>query len=127
AGRNVRQNGQDLNVAAIPSASRCCRESVPPPPLALGRKKLAAFSALGGGFLRFPIGDRRCNRTRASASKRPATRAQAPTSGWKRRFSKRPSNMPQGQKKQLRQNGKDPARRYRLLERAQSFSPFNSF
>src|SRR5499427_1751202 len=27
-------------------------------------KKLAAFSALGGGFLRFPIGDRRCNRTR---------------------------------------------------------------
>ena len=34
--------------------------------LALDRKKLAAFSALGGGFLRFPIGDRRCNRTRAS-------------------------------------------------------------
>jgi len=33
--------------------------------LALDRKKLAAFSALGGGFLRFPIGDRRCNRTRA--------------------------------------------------------------
>ena len=32
----------------------------------LDRKKLAAFSALGGGFLRFPIGDRRCNRTRAS-------------------------------------------------------------
>src|SRR5262245_40448625 len=29
-------------------------------------KKLAAFSALGGGFLLFPIGDRRCNRTRAS-------------------------------------------------------------
>jgi len=26
---------------------------------------LAAFSALGGGFLRFPIGDRRCKRTRA--------------------------------------------------------------
>src|SRR5262249_32855071 len=24
------------------------------------------FSALGGGFLLFPIGDRRCNRTRAS-------------------------------------------------------------
>src|SRR5262245_8820832 len=36
--------------------------------LALDRKKLAAFSALGGGFLRFPIGDRRCNRTRASVS-----------------------------------------------------------
>src|SRR5262249_41318178 len=34
--------------------------------LALNRKKLAAFSALGGGFLLFPIGDRRCNRTRAS-------------------------------------------------------------
>src|SRR5262249_15048202 len=34
--------------------------------LALDRKKLAAFSALGGGFLPFPIGDRRCNRTRAS-------------------------------------------------------------
>src|SRR5215472_355385 len=34
--------------------------------LAVDRKKLAAFSALGGGFLRFPIGDRRCNRTRAS-------------------------------------------------------------
>src|SRR5262249_23621722 len=29
-------------------------------------KKLAAFSALGGRFLQFPIGDRRCNRTRAS-------------------------------------------------------------
>src|SRR5262249_38816167 len=34
--------------------------------LTLDRKKLAGFSALGGGFLRFPIGDRRCNRTRAS-------------------------------------------------------------
>jgi hypothetical protein len=34
--------------------------------LAAHRKKLAAFSALGGGFLLFPIGDRRCNRTRAS-------------------------------------------------------------
>src|SRR5262249_11923872 len=40
-----------------------CREIAA---LALDRKKLAAFSALGGGFLRFPIGDRRCNRTRAS-------------------------------------------------------------
>src|SRR5262249_15856679 len=28
--------------------------------------EVAAFSALSGGFLRFPIGDRRCNRTRAS-------------------------------------------------------------
>src|SRR5262249_45112651 len=37
-----------------------------PRALALDRKKLAAFSALGGGFLLFPIGDRRCNRTRAS-------------------------------------------------------------
>src|SRR5215469_14968342 len=27
---------------------------------------MLSFSALGGGFLRFPIGDRRCNRTRAS-------------------------------------------------------------
>ena len=38
----------------------------PNPALVLDRKKLAAFSALGGGFLLFPIGDRRCNRTRAS-------------------------------------------------------------
>jgi len=37
------------------------------PPSPLDRKKLAAFSAFGGGFLRFPIGDRRCNGTRASA------------------------------------------------------------
>src|SRR5262249_7282097 len=29
-------------------------------------KSWGAFSALGGGFLLFPIGDRRCNRTRAS-------------------------------------------------------------
>src|SRR5262249_40436360 len=42
-------------------------------------KKLAAFSAAAGRFLLFPIGDRRCNGTRASASKRPVTRAQAPT------------------------------------------------
>ena len=35
-------------------------------PSALDGKKLAAFSATGGRFLRFPIGDRRCNRTRAS-------------------------------------------------------------
>jgi len=39
--------------------------SDPPAALALDRKKLAAFSAVGGGFLLFPIGDRRCNRTRA--------------------------------------------------------------
>src|SRR5262249_59343250 len=32
----------------------------------LDEKKLAVFSALAGRFLRFPIGDRRCNRTRAS-------------------------------------------------------------
>src|SRR5215471_17508108 len=38
----------------------------PRPPSRSTGKKLAAFSALGGGFLRFPIGDRRCNRTRAS-------------------------------------------------------------
>ena len=36
------------------------------PPLVLDRKKLAAFSAAAGRFLQFPIGDRRCNRTRAS-------------------------------------------------------------
>src|SRR5262249_23808173 len=30
------------------------------------RKKLAAFSAAAGRFLQFPIGDRRCKRTRAS-------------------------------------------------------------
>src|SRR5262249_38537041 len=34
--------------------------------LVLDRKKLAAFSAAAGRFLRSPIGDRRCNRTRAS-------------------------------------------------------------
>src|SRR5262249_36064184 len=34
--------------------------------LALDRKKLATFSAAAGRFLQFPIGDRRCNRTRAS-------------------------------------------------------------
>src|SRR5262249_22150726 len=32
-----------------------------------------------GRFLQFPIGDRRCKRTRASVSKRPVTRAQALT------------------------------------------------
>src|SRR5262249_39597201 len=47
--------------------------------LALHRKKLAAFSAAAGRFLRFPIGDRRGTRMRASASKRPVTRAQALT------------------------------------------------
>src|SRR6516164_11271489 len=46
---------------------------------ALDRKKLAAFSAAAGRFLRFPIGDRRGTRMRASASKRPVTRAQALT------------------------------------------------
>src|SRR5262245_27096591 len=49
----------------------------PPAALALDGKKLAAFSATAGRLLRFPIGDRRCNETRASASKRPGTRAQA--------------------------------------------------
>src|SRR5215813_13333809 len=45
----------------------CCRRlKTSHSNLALDRKKLAAFSALGGGFLRFPIGDRRCNRTRVS-------------------------------------------------------------
>src|SRR5262249_53956229 len=39
---------------------------VPPAALVLDRKKLAAFSAAAGRFLQFPIGDRRCNRTRAS-------------------------------------------------------------
>ena len=35
---------------------------------ASNRKKLAAFSAAAGRFLQFPIGDRRCKRTRASVS-----------------------------------------------------------
>src|SRR5215471_10747435 len=53
------------------AASRLLHRRSPTAPcskgaLAAHRKKLAAFSALGGGFLRFPIGDRRCNRTRAS-------------------------------------------------------------
>src|SRR5262252_8685948 len=47
--------------------------------LVLDRKKLAAFSAAAGRFLRFPIGDRRGTRMRASVSKRPVTRAQALT------------------------------------------------
>src|SRR5262249_23939771 len=34
--------------------------------LVLDPKKLAAFAAAAGRFLQFPIGDRRCNRTRAS-------------------------------------------------------------
>jgi len=38
---------------------------------------LAAFSVAAGRFLRFPIGDRRGTRMRASASERPVTRAQA--------------------------------------------------
>src|SRR5262249_60348920 len=55
----------------------------PPAALALDGKKLAAFSARGGGFLRFPIGDRRCNRTRASVGNaggapRPSLRNTAP-------------------------------------------------
>src|SRR5262249_31842426 len=37
-----------------------------PATLVLDRKKLPAFSAAAGRFLHFPIGDRRCNRTRAS-------------------------------------------------------------
>jgi len=36
----------------------------------LDGKKLAAFSAAAGRFLRFPIGDRRGTRMRASASNR---------------------------------------------------------
>src|SRR5262245_32514882 len=45
-------------------------EFAPPPPAALmlDEKKLAAFSATAGRFLRFPIADRRCNGTRASVS-----------------------------------------------------------
>jgi hypothetical protein len=53
-GPDMRRSGCRLNPAA----------------LVLDRKKLAAFSVLGGRFLRFLIGDRRSNRTRASASKR---------------------------------------------------------
>src|SRR5262249_18837669 len=62
------------------------------------RKKLAAFSALGGGFLRFPIGDRRCRRRVSWSPSR--TRAAstwnhrwihaapgAPLSGWARKNS----------------------------------------
>src|SRR5262249_59249276 len=53
-------------LAASALALAVARITSPPPALALDRKKLAAFSALGAGFLQFPIGDRRCNRTRAS-------------------------------------------------------------
>src|SRR5262249_36150239 len=52
-----------------PTASKTCAVSaeprIPPPSCSTG-KKLAAFSAAAGRFLLFPIGDRRCNRTRAS-------------------------------------------------------------
>src|SRR5262249_23509704 len=58
------------NSPALPSrGAKPTRRTKPQSPLAalvLDRKKLAAFSVLGGGFLLFPIGDRRCNRTRAS-------------------------------------------------------------
>src|SRR5262249_46829848 len=59
--------------------SRMFSVQSPPAALALDRKKLAAFSALAGRFLRFPIGDRRGTRMRAGASKRPVTRGQALT------------------------------------------------
>ena len=52
---------------------------LPPAALVLDRKKSAAFLAAVGRFLRFPIGDRRGTRMRASAGKRPVTRAQALT------------------------------------------------
>jgi hypothetical protein len=67
AGGNARPSLTNATLAA----SRLLHRRSPTAPcskgaLAAHRKKLAAFSALGGGFLRFPIGDRRCNRTRAS-------------------------------------------------------------
>ena len=68
------------DAATIPVGIAPFGVAVTPPPLyaalVLDRKKLAAFSAAAGRFLRFPIGDRRGTRMRASASKRPVTRAQ---------------------------------------------------
>jgi len=55
-----------LNVFVTRHAIDSCCET--PAALVLDRKKLAAFSAAAGRFLRFPIGDRRCNRMRASVS-----------------------------------------------------------
>ena len=43
-----------------------CQRRTCPAALVLDQKKLVAFSVVAGRFLRFPIGDRRCNRTRAS-------------------------------------------------------------
>src|SRR5215469_9927730 len=45
-----------------------CQRRTCPAALVLDQKKLVAFSVVAGRFLRFPIGDRRCNRTRASVS-----------------------------------------------------------
>src|SRR5262249_38884916 len=48
------------------SVARCARFDPGITLASSNRKKLAAFSAAAGRFLQFPIGDRRCNRTRAS-------------------------------------------------------------
>src|SRR5262249_48870564 len=57
-------------LGSCPSTRRACTRSsvLPSAESPVVEKKLPAFSALGGGFLRFPIGDRRCKRTRASVS-----------------------------------------------------------
>jgi hypothetical protein len=46
-------------------------------PIAQPRSSAQKMAGNGGGFLRFPIGDRRCNRTRASVGNAAGTRAQA--------------------------------------------------
>src|SRR5262249_39680084 len=71
-------DGRWHEAAGLPSGAAPPRSAgLFPAALMLDGKKLAAFSTTAGRFLRFPIGDRRCNGTRASASKRPVTRAQA--------------------------------------------------
>ena len=60
-----------------PTGSKARREA--PAALALDRKKVGAFSVLGGRFLPFPIGDRRCKRTRASVGNAGGNARPSPT------------------------------------------------
>src|SRR6516225_11604648 len=71
-GSFARRTRQDVRTHPIKT-----RRDVCPAALVLDQKKLVAFSVVAGRFLRFPIGDRRGTRMRASARKRPVTRAQA--------------------------------------------------
>src|SRR5262249_6198787 len=71
-----RLNGPPGSRAAASSFFGAVATKPPCPPPRASEKSWPAFSAAAGRFLRFPIGDRRGTRMRASASKRPVTRAQ---------------------------------------------------